>query len=417
MPETIEKRVIPFRATTPAPESSPWRAAAQVRAADVDDLMAMCTWYDSENEDVKSSYKLPHHNASDGYPVVWRGVAAAMGALLGARGGVAIPDSDRRAVYNHLAKHYKQFDKEPPDFASLDDMSENEKRKFGFLDDDDDGLSDDENKTDVTHKQISQDLVRLEAGSRQVVAVISNDSVDRDNEILLATGADLKDYNGIVLFGHNPTTPHFAVGRAVWTKKNPSGKGAREIIQKQQYANTEDGQLVFQLLQEGVLNSFSVSFRVGSGQNGVPTERELKDHPEWAGVDWVYRKWKLLEASVVSVPANPQATAISVAKGKLCLDCSAGRIIKSYLPEVPMSRSGFVAPEFIEEVTAVEFGSVIEEHMGYGSPVICEGVDCGGWKKRLTEEVIDRVGQKALIEKGDKVVADTVARLLSVAKG
>lgn len=57
--------------------------------------------------------KLPHHRPSDGR-VVWRGVAAAMAALLGARGGVDIPDADRRAVYNHLAAHYRQFDREPP---------------------------------------------------------------------------------------------------------------------------------------------------------------------------------------------------------------------------------------------------------------------------------------------------------------
>ena len=49
---------------------------------------------------------------------VWRGVAAAMGALLGGRGGVDIPDGDREAVYNHLAKHYAQFDKEVPEFKS-----------------------------------------------------------------------------------------------------------------------------------------------------------------------------------------------------------------------------------------------------------------------------------------------------------
>jgi len=62
--------------------------------------------------------KLPHHRASDG-AVVWNGVRAALGALRGARGGVAIPDADRREVYDHLASHYRQFDREPPEFQSL----------------------------------------------------------------------------------------------------------------------------------------------------------------------------------------------------------------------------------------------------------------------------------------------------------
>jgi len=110
------KGVIPFKETPKAPEDEPWNGPREVREADVDDLKIMCAWYDSEKPDIKQSYKLPHHKASGQHPVVWRGVAAAMAALLGARGGVNIPESDRKGVYNHLAKHYKQFDKQPPEF-------------------------------------------------------------------------------------------------------------------------------------------------------------------------------------------------------------------------------------------------------------------------------------------------------------
>lgn len=116
--ETIyNKTVIPYKNTGQEPEEDVWEAAKEVREADTDDLKIMCTWYNAEEPDIKTSYKLPHHKAS-GYKVVWRGVAAAMGALLGARGGVQIPDNDRKGVYNHLARHYKEFDKEPPEFKS-----------------------------------------------------------------------------------------------------------------------------------------------------------------------------------------------------------------------------------------------------------------------------------------------------------
>jgi len=103
-----------------APEDEPWDAASEVAAASVDDLKVMCAWVDSENPDIKSSYKLPHHRASGEHAVVWRGVAAAMAALMGGRGGVDIPEEDRKAVYNHLAKHYEEFGKTPPDYAMLD---------------------------------------------------------------------------------------------------------------------------------------------------------------------------------------------------------------------------------------------------------------------------------------------------------
>jgi len=110
--KTENRGVIPFHAYPKAPEDAEWDAGAEVKAAEVKDLKKMCAWF-AEDGSKKGHYKLPHHKA-DGYATVWRGVAAAMGALLGARGGVQIPGSDKRGVYNHLAKHYRQFDKEPP---------------------------------------------------------------------------------------------------------------------------------------------------------------------------------------------------------------------------------------------------------------------------------------------------------------
>ena len=56
-----------------------------------------------------------------------------MGALLGARGGVAVPERDRRAVYEHLADHYREFDKEPPDFKTIQEFQD---ERYGDLKDD-----------------------------------------------------------------------------------------------------------------------------------------------------------------------------------------------------------------------------------------------------------------------------------------
>jgi HK97 family phage prohead protease len=116
-----EKGVIPYADHGTEPDGTPWDAAKEVRDADPDVLKVICTWFDSSAADVKSSYKLPHHRAGS-KKAVWKGVAAAMGALLGARGGVDIPDADRKGTYNHLAKHYKEFDKEPPEFRSALDV-------------------------------------------------------------------------------------------------------------------------------------------------------------------------------------------------------------------------------------------------------------------------------------------------------
>lgn len=80
-------------------------------------------WFDSKKPDNLGSYKLPHHDIDDGeIKTHWLGTRAAMGALFGARGGVDIPTSDRKGVYRHLVGHYKQFDKEPPEFREYSEF-------------------------------------------------------------------------------------------------------------------------------------------------------------------------------------------------------------------------------------------------------------------------------------------------------
>jgi hypothetical protein len=114
----LERRgVIGYHHYPLADEDTAWDAGEVIRKSDVADLRKICAWFDGANAEDKSAYKLPHHLIKDDeYKTCWRGVAAAMGALLGARGGAKIPGNDRHAVYTHLAKHYKEFKKEPPPF-------------------------------------------------------------------------------------------------------------------------------------------------------------------------------------------------------------------------------------------------------------------------------------------------------------
>lgn len=73
-------------------------------------------WYDPDNADTKAGYKLPFACMVNGeLKAVWRGVVAAMAALNSARGGVDIPDNERRNVYNFLASYYRRFDEDPPE--------------------------------------------------------------------------------------------------------------------------------------------------------------------------------------------------------------------------------------------------------------------------------------------------------------
>ena len=108
------KAAIPPHTTPKADEDVAWDAGAVLREVEGrEKLRLIHAWVDEEGDpDAKGSYKLPHHLA-DGR-VVWRGVAAAGAAIMGARGGAQIPEGDVSGVKRHLARHYGQFDKEPP---------------------------------------------------------------------------------------------------------------------------------------------------------------------------------------------------------------------------------------------------------------------------------------------------------------
>jgi hypothetical protein len=117
-----EKTVIAHKKYSLAPEDTAWDGSAEVKKADVKDLKIMCTWYDNKDKEDKGAYKLPHHK-QDGYSTVWNGVKAAMGALMGARGGLNVPESDRKGIYNHLSAHYKEFGKEVPAFKTMEELN------------------------------------------------------------------------------------------------------------------------------------------------------------------------------------------------------------------------------------------------------------------------------------------------------
>ena len=119
--------VIPFKKYPLVDEGVAWSAPKEIAAAEVSDLKMMGTLYLGDGES-KGDYKLPHHRAADKH-TVWKGVAAAMAALLGARGGIkpAPSDAEKKGAYSHLSKHYVEFDKEAPE---LRDYSEAELKEM-----------------------------------------------------------------------------------------------------------------------------------------------------------------------------------------------------------------------------------------------------------------------------------------------
>jgi hypothetical protein len=72
-------------------------------------------WYDSDNKDNFTAYKLLIADVIDGkLKVVPRAVMAAGGIMDGARGGVDLPKDDIDRVKSHLAKYYKKMGETAP---------------------------------------------------------------------------------------------------------------------------------------------------------------------------------------------------------------------------------------------------------------------------------------------------------------
>lgn len=115
-------------ATTDAAWDGPANAARAESGRDEAYYKRIYAWRDPDGDPaVKSSYKFIHHMvAGDGTPGAAniRGCQTGIGVLNGGRGGTTIPDADRRGVWNHLARHLRDADVEPPELKSAGDQGQ-----------------------------------------------------------------------------------------------------------------------------------------------------------------------------------------------------------------------------------------------------------------------------------------------------
>ena len=181
-----ERGVVPFSDLPIAPENDKWawNSASQneILGPDGDNwdqYKKAHLWFDADNQESKSGYKLPIARMyGNELRVVFRGVSAAMAALNGARGGVDIPDSDREKVYINISKYYEEFDKQPPELQSL---LENNNM-----------LLDNEN-AEILNKDSKQDLSKDSPNGV---------TEERDLDVLVQTVQDDQDINSLSV---NPT--------------------------------------------------------------------------------------------------------------------------------------------------------------------------------------------------------------------
>lgn len=117
----------------------------------------------------------------------------------------------------------------------------------------------------------------------------SSGAIDRHGESLNPMGWKLENYtkNPVILFGHDYKSLPIGKAVKVWIE---DGKLMFTI----KFADTPMGNEVFRLFEEEMLNAFSVGF--------IPLKWDETG-------DFTFAEMELLELSVVTVPANPEALA------------------------------------------------------------------------------------------------------------
>lgn len=116
-PATVAKKsVLPFKETPMNCENAIWDVKKEREGATPSDLELMAAYHC----DVGHSFVLLHHEATYGYAVNFNGVKQAMHDLFLGNDDFLQTIEDCKPIYDHLAGHYKQFDKTPPPFVVLE---------------------------------------------------------------------------------------------------------------------------------------------------------------------------------------------------------------------------------------------------------------------------------------------------------
>jgi len=190
--------------------------------------------------------------------------------------------------------------------------------------------------------------------------VASTATPDRYGDVVDQKGWDLRAYNRnpVVLFNHNPTQMPIGKGKAY--VENEQLMLEVEFDQKDEMAKT-----IEQKVRDGYISAVSVGFQ--------PTEsvsrRSLpSDHRYYGKSGNYFAKSELLEVSIVTIPANNEATLSKQFTREIGLaDVARSLIINKHIVSVQQLENGNYLVEFaaheMEEAEEIEEIEEVEEGM------------------------------------------------------
>ncbi len=157
-------------------------------------------------------------------------------------------------------------------------------------------------------------------GDRQETSMVTTASIDRDNEVVLPTGLDWKQFklNPVVTYAHR--WDEIPVGKSLRVirskSKDPNQDGWKAVTK---YVEKPEGwtgewlpDAVWHLIKQGVLKGKSIGFLPLSIRE--PTSDDVRKRPELADARLIIEKGLVVEYAVISVQSNPTAIVEEVQK-------------------------------------------------------------------------------------------------------
>lgn len=152
---------------------------------------------------------------------------------------------------------------------------------------------------------------------RSVVSYVTTNRIDRDREIVVATGIDLKEFHKhpVVLFSHDYRS--LPIGMAAWIKLDKEKKG---LLGNTKYAKHEEAQKVYEYIEDGFPLGKSIGFIPKTivyqeDFDKLDIEKLRIAKKDLKNAYAVITESVLLEYSDVAVPANPEALTVAVKAG------------------------------------------------------------------------------------------------------
>jgi uncharacterized protein len=146
----------------------------------------------------------------------------------------------------------------------------------------------------------------IDKGSRSLVIVGSDETKDRDGDIIMVNGWKMDNFlkNPVFLYAHDHSGVPIGSATKVIRRKNPPRLEFHEKFPSEGIYPFAD--MILSLFQEKVLNASSVGF--------IPTKWEELEKDDSSNNFWPGRKFteqELLELSACAVPSNPSALQVN----------------------------------------------------------------------------------------------------------